>query len=108
MNSGPSRNCCISASASAWISGVRSFASSSDTPCLLKGGGLVGNGCVGYSTSPGTSVVVSTARSSMGHTGSPVTRSNTYVKPCFDTCATASISRPSTVMVTRFGAAARS
>ena len=33
---------------------------SSDTPCRLNGGGLVGNGCVGYSTSPGTSAVAST------------------------------------------------
>ena len=97
MNNGPSRNCCISSTASAWISGVRSFASSSDTPCPLNGGGFVGNGCVGYNTSPGTSVVVSTGRSSIGHTGSPVTRSNTYVNPCFDTSATASIVRPSTV-----------
>ena len=77
VKSGPIRNRCISFTASAWISGVRSFASSSVTPCRAKAGGLVGNGCVGYSTSPGTSVAVSTARSSMGHTGSPVTRSNT-------------------------------
>ena len=32
VNSGPSRNCCISATASAWISGVRSFASSRNRP----------------------------------------------------------------------------
>ncbi len=108
MYSGPSRNRRISAMASAWISGVRSFASASDTPWPLNGGGLVGNSCVGYGTSPGTSVAVSTARSSIGHTGLPVARSNTNVNPCFDTCATASNSRPSTVIVPRFGAADRS
>src|SRR5947209_3577092 len=39
-----------------------------------KGGGFVGNGCVGDDSSPGTSLF-GTARSSIGQRGSPVTRS---------------------------------
>ena len=54
----------------------------------------VGNGCVGQACSPGTSLF-GTGRSSMGHTGSPVTRSNTNTKPCLVACATASIVLPS-------------
>ena len=77
MKSGPRRYVRISSTARRRISGVRSFASASDTPCPANGGGFVGNGWVGYGTSPGTSVSVSTGRSSIGQTGSPVTRSNT-------------------------------
>ena len=47
------------------------------TPWYSNGGGFVGNGCVGDSASPSRSVSVSTGRSSMGQTGSPVTRSKT-------------------------------
>ena len=50
--------------------------SSSSNPCRSKGGGLVGKGCVGERVSPGTSLA-GTGRSSMGQTGSPVTRSKT-------------------------------
>ena len=46
-------------------------------PWYSKGGGFVGNGWVGDRTSPSRSVSVSTGRSSMGQTGSPVTRSKT-------------------------------
>ena len=50
-------------------------------------GGLVGNGCVGLAFSPGMSLA-GTARSSIGHTGCPVTRSNTYRNPCLPGTAT--------------------
>ena len=40
-------------------------------------GGFVGNGCVGQTCSPWTSVLVGTGRSSIGHTGLPLTRSKT-------------------------------
>jgi hypothetical protein len=73
---GPRRYFFISAWASALSSGVRSNASSSVTPCGENAGGLVGNGCVGHASSPGTSLF-GAGRSSMGHTGLPVTRSNT-------------------------------
>ncbi len=42
-------------------------------------------------------------RSSMGQTGLPVTRSNTYMKACLVTCATALIFFPSTVMSSSIG-----
>ena len=44
--------------------------------CLTNGGGLVGKGCVGQLCSPGISLF-GTGRSSIGHIGSPVTRSKT-------------------------------
>ena len=44
--------------------------------CFAKGGGLVGNGCVGQPCSPGTSLA-GTGRSSIGQIGSPVTRLKT-------------------------------
>ena len=94
-------------SASARNSGVKSMRSSSVIPCREKGAGRVGKGCVGHGTSPGT-VLSGTARSSTGHTGSPVTRSSTYVNAVFPTATTASISRPSTSIVTRPGGAGRS
>src|SRR5262245_7123109 len=74
---GPSLYLLISAIASALIAGVRSVASSSEIPCGANAGGFVGNGCVGYGTSPGISELVSTGRSSIGQTGVPVTRSKT-------------------------------
>ena len=58
-----------------------------------NGGSTVGNGCVGQACSPGTSLF-GTARSSIGNTGSPVTRSNTNMKPCLVASATASIVLP--------------
>ena len=58
-------------------SGVKSTNCSMDEPWSSKGSGFVGKGCVGDSTSPGMSVSVSTARSSIGQTGSPVTLSKT-------------------------------
>src|SRR5438445_360359 len=57
-------------------------------------GGLVGNGCIGEVFSPGTSDC-GTGRSSIGHTGRPVTRSNTYRNACLPGRATALIGLPS-------------
>src|SRR5689334_18915898 len=59
-------------------SGVRiyGFTSSAVIFCRAKGGGAVGNGCVGHASSPGIRLL-GTGRSSMGHSGLPVTRSNT-------------------------------
>src|SRR5882724_10976346 len=58
-----------------------------------KGGGMVGIGWVGQACSPGISLF-GTGRSSIGQRGLPVTRSNTYKKPCFVACGTASIGLP--------------
>src|SRR5882672_6110706 len=57
-------------------SGLNSIRSSMDTPLRLYAGGFVGKGCVCEYHSPGT-VPTSTLRSSIGHTGLPVTRSKT-------------------------------
>src|SRR5262249_24414721 len=78
-------------------SGVKSIRSSSRTPWMSIGAGRVGNGCVLAATSPGT-LEGGTSRSSIGQTGSPVTRSKTYTKACFVTWATALIYLPLTVM----------
>src|SRR5882672_12288653 len=59
------RNCSRSSSDSRY-----GFRSSTVNFCRAKGGGLVGNGCVGQTCSPGTSVLVGTGRSSIGQTGS--------------------------------------
>ena len=66
-------------------------------PWRSNAGGLVTCGCVGEVRSPGTSVC-GTGFSTMGHTGLPVTRSNTYTQFCFVICPTASIFLPSTVI----------
>src|SRR2546425_4434898 len=58
-----------------------------------NGRGLVGKGCVGHALSPGTSLL-GTDRSSIGHSGVPVTRSNTYRNPILVACATTSIILP--------------
>ena len=60
---------------------------------LPKAGGLVGKGCVGAEDSPATSVF-GTARSSIGQSGSPVTRLKTYRNPVLPAWATAGIVRP--------------
>ena len=77
-------------------------------PWYSNGAGRVGKGWAGQTASPGMSVSVGTGRSSMGQTGSPVTRSKTYRNPCLLTCANALTGRPSTSMSTRFGAAGKS
>ena len=77
--------------------------SSTATPCRSYAGGLVGKGCVGAVRSPGM-LDVGTGFSMNGHTGFPVTRSNTYVNDYLVSCTTASIFFPSTVMSVRIGA----
>jgi hypothetical protein len=88
-----------------YCSGLSShrFTSSTVNVCFANGGGLVGNGCVGHACSPGTSLC-GTARSSIGHNGSPVTRLNTYRKPVFPAWATASTRRPLCCTVISCGA----
>src|SRR6185436_12287647 len=103
VKSGPILYCETIFSASALIAGVKSITSSMRKPCRSKGGGLVGNGCVGEYHSVGTAPT-STGRSSIGHTGWPVCWSNTYTKPCLVGCAIALIRRPPTVMSARIGA----
>jgi hypothetical protein len=77
------------------------------TPCSENAGGFDGTGCVGHACSPGMSLD-GTGRSSIGHTGAPVSRSNTNAQPCFVSCTTASMRFPATVIVARIGAAGRS
>src|SRR5580700_3688152 len=76
VNTGPKWYLETMARAFSRSSGVNSIRSSIDTPFRLYAGGLVGKGCVGEYHSPGT-LPVSTLRSSIGHTGLPVTRSKT-------------------------------
>ena len=68
-----------------------------------NGGGRVGWGCVGAVRSPGVSEV-GTGRSSMGHTGRPVSRSKTNANPCLVSCTTDLTARPSMVRSARIGA----
>ena len=72
-------------------------------PCRSNGAGRVGKGCVGEVHSPGT-VDFGTGRSSIGQTGSPVTRSKTNANACLVTCTTALMRRPPTVMSASTGA----
>src|ERR1700687_4236714 len=91
-------------SACARSSGVKSIRSSGTLNSLRAyAGGLVGNGCVGDVFSPGTSDC-GTGRSSIGHPGMPVTRSQTYRKDSLLGNATALIGFPSTFMSARIGA----
>src|SRR5580658_7958924 len=94
--------------ASARISAVKSIKSSG---ILMKfrayAGGLVGNGCVGQVFSPGTSDC-GTGRSSIDHTGCPVTRSKTYRNDSLLGSATALIALPPTLILARMGAEERS
>jgi len=94
---GPMTNSFASSRAFARNSGVKSIRSSSVSPLRENGAGLVGKGCVGAACSPGT-VDGGTGRSSIGHTGLPVTRSKTYRKPVLLGCITALIRLPSTVI----------
>ena len=57
----------------AWPSGVMPNAAVAVKPCGLSGGVTVVNGCVRDACSPGI-VLAGTARSSIGKTGSPVSR----------------------------------
>src|SRR5580658_10353672 len=92
--------------ASARSSGVKSIRSARDGIAARPyGGGLVGKGCVGEYHSPGT-VPFSTGFSTIGHTGSPVTRSNTYSTAILLVTITALIFLPFTVISASTGAAA--
>ena len=71
----PSTNGAAISRASARSSGVKSTRVSTEMPCTSNGAGRVGNGWVGETHSPGVSEP-GAGRSTMGHTGSPVTRSN--------------------------------
>ena len=93
--------------ASCLSSGVRSMTSSSVRPSGFSGAGQVGNGCVGASCSPGT-MDDGTSRSSIGHTGSPVSRLKAKVMPCFVVWMAIGTSCPSTVTSTRIGTLGRS
>ena len=79
----------------------------SSAPCRSNAGGFEGTGCVGEYHSPGT-LPAGTGRSSIGHTGLPVTRSSTNTYACLVTCARALMRRPFTRMSARIGAAGRS
>ena len=61
-----------------YCSGVASHGLTSSTVNVMRpnGAGLVGHGCVGHAFSPGISLF-GTGRSSIGHSGLPVTRSKT-------------------------------
>src|SRR5205823_12879536 len=83
--------------------GVKLISSSSVTACRAYAGGLVGNGCVGDVFSIGTSDC-GTGFSSIGHTGWPVMRSNTYRNASLLGSATALIALPLTLMSIRIGA----
>src|SRR5262249_46104614 len=107
VNIGPILYFFVSSIASARSSGVKSIRSSVETAVRSYAGGLVGNGCVGEYHSPGTSPFA-TGRSSIGQTGSPVTRSKTYKNASLLGSATALIGRPSTTISARMGADERS
>src|SRR6185369_639508 len=107
VNRGPYEYFEINLRASSRIFGVKSIRSSVFSPWRSNAAGFVGNGCVGEAFSPGTSEAA-TGRSSIGHTGFPVTRSKTKQNPCFVTWATAFTGFPSTTILTRFGAAGKS
>src|SRR5581483_3871105 len=107
LNIGPFLNCSITLSPCARSSGVKSIRSSTVTVWRAYAGGFVGKGCVGEYHSPGTSPF-GTGRSSIGQTGSPVTRSKTYRKASLVGKATALIALPLTLMSARIGADERS
>src|SRR5260370_6974988 len=77
---GPIRYFFSSACASAFSSGVKSKASSSETPSGESGGGRVGKGCLMEAISPGTSLA-GKPRPSPGPTGLPRTRPEQQNKP---------------------------
>ena len=70
---------------------------------MSYGAGLVGNGWVLESFSPGTSDP-GTSRSSMGQMGSPVTRLNVYTNDCLVAWATMGTVLPSMVTSSSTGA----
>ena len=106
-NIGPIRYIFTSSRALLRNSGVKSISSSTVIACRAYAGGFVGNGCVGEYHSPGTSPC-GAARSSIGHTGWPVTRSNTYRNDSLLGNATALIAFPFTTISASSGAEERS
>jgi hypothetical protein len=104
VNMGPYTKSSRIASASARSSGVKSIRSSVVMPWWSKGRGQVGKGCVSAATSPGT-FDGGTGRSSIGHRGSPVSRSNAKTNACLVTWATAFTGRPSIMTSSTLGAA---
>ena len=76
------------------------------TSCRVKLGND-GIGCVGQAFSPGISLA-GKGFSSIGNTGSPVSRLKTKTKPCLVATATASIFFPSRFTVNNCGAEERS
>ena len=76
-------------STAACASGVRLVTMSSVKIWRAKGGGFSGSGCFAAVASPSTSEA-GTARSSIGNSGLPVSRSNRYTWPDLVICATAS------------------
>ena len=69
-----SRTACFSRACSSGL--MNGLTSSGLNTWRANGGGFEGMGCVGDETSPGTSLF-GTGRSSIGHSGFPVRRSNT-------------------------------
>ena len=80
---------------------------SSGRPRASSGAGRVGMGWVGESCSPGTTDA-GTSTSSIGHTGSPVSRLKAKVRPCLVVWMAIGTSRPSTLTSTRMGTLGRS
>ena len=80
---------------------------SSGKPSGSSGAGLVGNGWVRAISSPGT-MEAGTGSSSIGHTGSPVTRLKAKVIPCLVVWMTIGTSCPSNVTSIRIGTFGRS
>jgi hypothetical protein len=105
--SGPRRYGAISCSAACRSAGVNASTSVAVNPCVEKGAGRVGKGCVAAARSPGTSLA-GTGRSSMGHNGRPVVRSKAKRNPCLVGATTMSVRRPPCVTVMRLGGAGRS
>jgi hypothetical protein len=81
--------------------------SSSLIPWISHAAGRTGNGCTGDACSPGTGDG-GTGRSSIGWTGSPVTRLKVKPIACFVICTSAGTCCPFTFRSTSMGAKGRS
>ena len=107
MKGPPTRYRLRISSASARSSGVKSSTWSSASPNGSIGSGQATCGWVSAVQLPGTTVC-STSRSSMGQTGSPVSRLNVKIWPVFDVWITAGTASPSTSRSTTMGTLGRS
>ena len=85
---------------------VNPHASLLRNPCGTTGE-IVENGCVSAASSPATSLR-GTARSCVGNTGTPVSRSSTKTSPVLDACTTTAVARPLCITVVSAGCAAAS